>query len=448
MPFTPLRIRWRKFGIFKRNNIQKLPVELLVEIFLCCLPTDRFPDPSRREAPILLGWVCRVWRSVSLNTPQLWAQITIRQRKRSYFTSTLAYITEKFDLRGILEWLRRSGNSPLSFEIDAHTGPHDGDVNLLTHALRSQAHRWKEVILRSNCKCIDHISEILWTPGLTPMLTDIRFLTNRPFKNYMPIPCASQLRSFYLRLTENLFFSDGRFHTLRELRIGRCRSCQLYPSIFAQFPLLEILEITSSPWSPPHGTVTVVHTLQHLHTFIFVDPSEYARLWLLDFFDTPALHSLAVSIWKVGGRFRERTHLSNFLMRCGGQLKRLQLEGYPVYRDDINGCIRHTPILESLCIDSMMLTGDLTTLCPTLVQVDILVTRLGLEGTLIIVDDFLSQWKNSSLKKPTSTTTIYIIRVPFYELSEVLNHQKMKKSPQHGFRIALEEESWWDKRVY
>ncbi|TDL21654.1 hypothetical protein BD410DRAFT_724024, partial [Rickenella mellea] len=63
----PAWIRRRKF-----KHINKLPVELLVEIFLWCHPMGTFPRPSRFRAPILLGMVCRVWRSVSINTPQLW----------------------------------------------------------------------------------------------------------------------------------------------------------------------------------------------------------------------------------------------------------------------------------------------------------------------------------------------------------------------------------------
>ncbi|TDL21631.1 hypothetical protein BD410DRAFT_286145 [Rickenella mellea] len=442
-PLIPARIRCRIFG-----HINELPVELLAEIFLFCLPTCTFTTTSRHVAPILFGRVCRVWRSVSLNTPQLWAKVTLGRGKWYYSTDPpLGWITE-FESTGIHEWLRRSGNFPLSFEIVAHTDPgtHHTDKGLGTRALRAQAHRWKVVSLRGNCKCIDRILKVLCTAGKTPRLTDIRFLNMRTFESDKPIPCAPQIRSLHLTLKDNPFLIDGRFHALRDLRIGWCSS-QLYPLIFMQFPLLEILEITYSACSPPFGTATVVHTLPHLHTFIFADHPPSIHFWLLDLFDTPALNSLAISIWKVGGRFCERTRISNFLIRCGSQLQRLKLGGYSVSHDDINDFIQHTPILKSLCIEHATLTGDVTTLCSPLVQINILITRSGLRGTLELVDDIISQWKNCGLKTLASITSSYSIRVPYYHLPKVLRQKKVKKYIQQGFRICYEEESWWDTHV-
>ncbi|TDL13631.1 hypothetical protein BD410DRAFT_735089 [Rickenella mellea] len=96
-PLLRARIRRR---VFKRNYINDLPFELLAKIFLFCLPIT-FPRPSRREAPLLLGRVCRVWRSVSLHTPQLWAQIILEYFFLSNPKHTLNY--ETFHRFGIHE---------------------------------------------------------------------------------------------------------------------------------------------------------------------------------------------------------------------------------------------------------------------------------------------------------------------------------------------------------
>ncbi|TDL21642.1 hypothetical protein BD410DRAFT_828895 [Rickenella mellea] len=128
-PMIPARIRCR---IFK--HINKLPVELLVEIFLWCNPIGTFPLPSRDRAPILLGRVCRLWRSVSLNTPQLWAHTTIEDIR----PHNLPIIRNAPVLD---EWLRRSGNCPLSITVNKHR--RDLDCNALSLKLQAEVHRWK-----------------------------------------------------------------------------------------------------------------------------------------------------------------------------------------------------------------------------------------------------------------------------------------------------------------
>ncbi|TDL21651.1 hypothetical protein BD410DRAFT_804034 [Rickenella mellea] len=136
-PFIPAPIRRR---IFK--HINTLPVELLAEIFLWCHPIGIFPRPSRDRAPILLERVCRVWRLVSLNTPQLWTHILIEDMKWSWDPPT-TWNSRLFD-----EWLRRSGNCPLSFTIKDHNIEYHAPFTL---KLQAEAHRWKS----DSRKCTD-----------------------------------------------------------------------------------------------------------------------------------------------------------------------------------------------------------------------------------------------------------------------------------------------------
>ncbi|TDL22672.1 hypothetical protein BD410DRAFT_788510 [Rickenella mellea] len=210
-PFILAQIRDRKIGDSGQSANNKLPVELLVEIFLYCLSTDRFPIPSRAEAPILLGRVCRAWRSVSLNTPQLWAQITL-----SSSHPLDIWKSETFHRIGIREWIRRSGNSTLSFEIGVHPEEHIS-APFLTLVLQAEAHRWKGVRLGTNCDCIDHILDMLCIQGKTPMLTDIRFLNKYALKKRHPrITCAPQVNTMYFRSADTLILGSGEFQALRE----------------------------------------------------------------------------------------------------------------------------------------------------------------------------------------------------------------------------------------
>ncbi|KIM38399.1 hypothetical protein M413DRAFT_245635 [Hebeloma cylindrosporum] len=50
------------------------PIEIIAHIFILCLPKDplRHFQPDLTRAPLLLCHVCSVWRTIALNTPQLW----------------------------------------------------------------------------------------------------------------------------------------------------------------------------------------------------------------------------------------------------------------------------------------------------------------------------------------------------------------------------------------
>ncbi|KAJ7677617.1 hypothetical protein B0H17DRAFT_863759, partial [Mycena rosella] len=51
---------------------RRLPLDIIQEIFLACIPTHRNCVMSFIEAPVLLGRICSSWRTISLSTPRLW----------------------------------------------------------------------------------------------------------------------------------------------------------------------------------------------------------------------------------------------------------------------------------------------------------------------------------------------------------------------------------------
>ncbi|KIK62613.1 hypothetical protein GYMLUDRAFT_132881, partial [Collybiopsis luxurians FD-317 M1] len=54
------------------SAIRRFPAEILTEIFVHCIPADRYPVRSLKEAPLILTTICRSWRAVSLSAPCLW----------------------------------------------------------------------------------------------------------------------------------------------------------------------------------------------------------------------------------------------------------------------------------------------------------------------------------------------------------------------------------------
>ncbi|KAJ2911961.1 hypothetical protein MD484_g8454, partial [Candolleomyces efflorescens] len=57
--------------------VHSIPEEVFQEIFQYCLPTDHLPILSSSEAPISLTQVCRLWRTLALSSPRLWAAVHI-----------------------------------------------------------------------------------------------------------------------------------------------------------------------------------------------------------------------------------------------------------------------------------------------------------------------------------------------------------------------------------
>ncbi|KAJ6585373.1 hypothetical protein B0H19DRAFT_926533, partial [Mycena capillaripes] len=56
------------------SPIRRISRDVLLEIFFSCLPEhNALIDPA--EVPMLLGHICRHWRSVAYSTPSLWSSI-------------------------------------------------------------------------------------------------------------------------------------------------------------------------------------------------------------------------------------------------------------------------------------------------------------------------------------------------------------------------------------
>ncbi|KAJ3881003.1 hypothetical protein F5051DRAFT_322818, partial [Lentinula edodes] len=91
--------------------IRRLPVEVLTEIFVLCLSTERYPVRSLREAPLLLTMICRHWREVTLKSPSLWNSLHI------YLPQDLTKEAVTLRERGVNQWLTRSSPLPLSLSL-------------------------------------------------------------------------------------------------------------------------------------------------------------------------------------------------------------------------------------------------------------------------------------------------------------------------------------------
>ncbi|KAL0574102.1 hypothetical protein V5O48_007861 [Marasmius crinis-equi] len=102
------------------SPFRRLPADIWREIFVRCLPTNKFNLPGRtmKDAPLLLTVVCRLWREIALQTPRLWNGIHVylpRILPPSRSNPLPSLIRRRRE--GVKTWLDRSGTLPITFSI-------------------------------------------------------------------------------------------------------------------------------------------------------------------------------------------------------------------------------------------------------------------------------------------------------------------------------------------
>ncbi|KAJ7211823.1 hypothetical protein B0H12DRAFT_1195034, partial [Mycena haematopus] len=102
------------------SPIRRLPLDIIQELFVACLPTHRNCVMSASEAPVLLGCiVCSSWRTISLSTPRLWASLHVVEPLPGPSGPAAASFDQKVAQRLEITktWLGRSGHYPLSISL-------------------------------------------------------------------------------------------------------------------------------------------------------------------------------------------------------------------------------------------------------------------------------------------------------------------------------------------
>ena len=134
--------------------VRKLPIEIIQEIFIACLPTAHNAVMSRWEPPILLTQICSSWRNIAHATPQLWKSIHIAAPCTSnsmgrYAGECLNFpsaVEQGRRSEAVLEWITRSATFPLDISLGqwGNSTPH-GFYDKVINYLIQFSERWREV---------------------------------------------------------------------------------------------------------------------------------------------------------------------------------------------------------------------------------------------------------------------------------------------------------------
>ncbi|KAJ7019213.1 hypothetical protein C8F04DRAFT_351278 [Mycena alexandri] len=128
---------------------RRLPLDIIQEIFVACLPNDRNCAMSASEAPVLLGRICSSWRAISMSTPRIWAKLHIVDPPPFPDAPTLVAETVALRLATAKIWLRRSGQCPLSISLkcgfEYYPGPSSITRTSVLQLLIQFAPRWQHI---------------------------------------------------------------------------------------------------------------------------------------------------------------------------------------------------------------------------------------------------------------------------------------------------------------
>ncbi|KAJ7340874.1 hypothetical protein DFH08DRAFT_245881 [Mycena albidolilacea] len=121
---------------------RRLPQDVMEEIFVAALPSDRNAIMSSAESPLLLCHVCRTWRAIALSTPRLWGSLHVVVPKNISALSRINGAT--------ITWLSRSGVLPLSISLvyplpSPPWEPQPADFSTLLQTLVRYSSRWSRV---------------------------------------------------------------------------------------------------------------------------------------------------------------------------------------------------------------------------------------------------------------------------------------------------------------
>ncbi|KAJ6587792.1 hypothetical protein B0H10DRAFT_2093411 [Mycena sp. CBHHK59/15] len=294
--------------------VLNLPLEIISEIFLHCLPTPEKITPDPLHVPVLLLHVCRTWRSIALSIPGLWAALHLSV----YDIPDGLYKTGAFE-EFVETWFSRACTRPLSlslhgdFETDFGSGRFS--ATLLRYALRLQC-----IALHFDRDYFIHLADLDQSErfGSFPLLEKLEF--SLPFHDGIEDqPNPSEMFSGASRLREV---------TLRENAVPSMFSLpwgQLTTFTCESLPGEEILDLLYSAHSLIECTVSVdpyivvfhTKTIQNLRlqSLTLLDGS---RMDFLRFLKLPVLRNLhLIDIEDI-----DNNHLLSFLSRSGASLQR------------------------------------------------------------------------------------------------------------------------------
>ncbi|KAJ7469546.1 hypothetical protein FB451DRAFT_1254964 [Mycena latifolia] len=300
--------------------IISIPVEIVSQIFLHCLPANGRVRPFIFSAPVSLAQICRHWREIAVSIPHLWRSIDLELGDLISCGENVGDGSPYAQVCDLLKtWFRRANGQPLSITLRCHTDSDLMPPNILS-TIAEFSDQWGrlEIVLPRKdvvaLGCIHgpfpqlHTFALEFTephgalPPLdclaayqdAPQLRELRGLRLADLR-----PASATLTSLELPVRESLSLAEwagllDRFPMLLHLSAGHDQGSNLPPSgqASAKNPSLESLDIR---WGSPLPVLTLPHLRRLRYPLDSSSPRISAFLSFITRSTCP-LQSLALSI--------------------------------------------------------------------------------------------------------------------------------------------------------
>ncbi|KAJ7592820.1 hypothetical protein C8J56DRAFT_885906 [Mycena floridula] len=154
--------------------IRLLPEDMLREIFVNCLPSNKAAATTIKDAPLLLGRICHSWRELALSTPDLWASIHV-QISHQFDSSRVKRLCDEAHA-----WISRSGTCPLTIGVTCSN--RDSVANNFLNSLTKLSKRWRSIDITAPADSMPSLVSL--SKSDLPRLERFRHsaVTNTPWK--------------------------------------------------------------------------------------------------------------------------------------------------------------------------------------------------------------------------------------------------------------------------
>ncbi|KAF7352520.1 hypothetical protein MVEN_01217000 [Mycena venus] len=143
------------------SHPRRLPPDIVREIFVGCLPTNRNAVMSAQEAPLLLCRISSAWRTIALSTPRLWASLHISFRH---------ILSNEPRMQAVAKWLALSAACPISLSVvyaeDHWTDWGQSSAAALLKCLADSSARWRHVEFTSLTRTCPEVLAAIIPPAL------------------------------------------------------------------------------------------------------------------------------------------------------------------------------------------------------------------------------------------------------------------------------------------
>ena len=346
--------------------IRKLPIELLAEIIIKCIPPlptkrRRSSSMSRSEAQVypedvgeLLGKVCRAWRTIINDEPRIWSTVVLDKTIQAP--------------EDINQLLKKSKSHPLDIFLEPCTWFSTADqenYDVVFKMLHSQLWRTRTFIadMRSFPRAV---SGGIFPQGFSinaPMMQTFTHIRNSspPVKHDLGTFHGPRLCSIILKHSRNLVRSlvANPVQTVRHLEVSFSRgSTVLYLQLLSALPNLSSLYWNGKDYvEQVQGATVVLNSLKALRL-----QTAKSAMDLLSFLHAPSLECLELLLgW---GSVSMVPEIIGTL--CGDGVVKLRhlhiLEGLTFESGpDVGAMLGQLDCLETMIIEHSAMLGDLLT---------------------------------------------------------------------------------------